>query len=767
MHSNGAITLDATHAIRPESVAAHGDGHAHQVNIVHVVHSLLRGRYIITIVLATICGLGAAAAGYLLPVPKFRAEGLIRIQPVLPRILYQSEQNTLPPMFSSFVNTQASLIQHSRVLNKAMDSDGWKKLGRKRDPESEKEFRNSLQVVTGRDAPELIMVSFTDEESRAAFIAVSEIINAYQDAFGGSESKAQRETQNRILTQRKQSLESQKRDYENRISTELAEFETDDLARLGDHYLTQLLGLDDRLAEVRLALGEVGIDAGTLPDQPAQAGSDPQSPAAATTPMEPLTPEQIGTFDAQMAKLLADRASIRRQIDLYKARGWGAKHTAVIEIAADLVSVDNAIADRAATVNEAAAAPAPATGAFAAGAATSAGAAPTPAQLVKRYQHLRQQSEALRSRTEMVSRRRLQIDSLRRELKMTETNLDEVNRRLDEIAVESKMTDRIGRIEAILPDAPPSTPTVDPRKKYAAMGLVLGGGFPVGVLLLIGLIDRRFRYSDQAGDRLGSARMLGILPELPSSSDDPEQAAAAVHCVHHIRSMLQLADPSRKVYVVTSPTAGDGKTSLSLSLAMSFTAAGSRTLLIDFDLIGHGLTMRLGASRERGIGHLLASGSTPAAEPTSVPGLSLVASGREDAAFASRVSRESLAAMVARFRNDFDAIVIDTGPILGSLEANLAASVADAAVLVVGRGQHSADAQSAIRHLGLLGARLAGIVFNRAHSLDFSRSRSVSTSIRSVRAAASAQNGRASTEIVPAIDAMGPLARSVALDIRP
>jgi len=104
---------------------------------------------------------------------------------------------------------------------------------------------------------------------------------------------------------------------------------------------------------------------------------------------------------------------------------------------------------------------------------------------------------------------------------------------------------------------------------------------------------------------------------------------------------------------------------------------------------------------------------------------------------------------------------------LGSLEANLATSIADAVVMVVGRGQHASDAQSAIRHLGQLGARLAGIVFNRANSMDFSSSRSASTSFRSMRAVPVPSNGTVPTDLAPKVDALGPLARCVAMDIRP
>ncbi|MCX5691955.1 MAG: hypothetical protein NTV94_19535, partial [Planctomycetota bacterium] len=48
----------------------------HQVNILAVIHRHLRGRYLITAVLSLIGALGAATAGYMVPSPKYRAEGL-------------------------------------------------------------------------------------------------------------------------------------------------------------------------------------------------------------------------------------------------------------------------------------------------------------------------------------------------------------------------------------------------------------------------------------------------------------------------------------------------------------------------------------------------------------------------------------------------------------------------------------------------------------------------------------------------------------------
>src|SRR5262249_50447100 len=56
---------------------------------------------------------------------------------------------------------------------------------------------------------------------------------------------------------------------------------------------------------------------------------------------------------------------------------------------------------------------------------------------------------------------------------------------------------------------------------------------------------------------------------------------------------------------VTSPSPGAGKTSLSMALGLSFAASGSKTLLIDCDLVGGGLTAAVTKIRRRRIGNIL------------------------------------------------------------------------------------------------------------------------------------------------------------------
>ncbi|HEY7120398.1 MAG TPA: hypothetical protein VH475_27665, partial [Tepidisphaeraceae bacterium] len=120
--------------------------------------------------------------------------------------------------------------------------------------------------------------------------------------------------------------------------------------------------------------------------------------------------------------------------------------------------------------------------------------------------------------------------------------------------------------------------------------------------------------------------------------------------------------------------------------------------------------------------------------------------------------------LIEACREHFDIIVIDTGPILGSLEASVVATEADGVIMAVARGQQQPLVEKAIKHLRSIGAHVFGIVFNRAEQRDFQRS-VASASIRSLSARPHEPRG-----LLPEADEssrFGPLARSVASYLPP
>jgi capsular exopolysaccharide synthesis family protein len=320
----------------------------------------------------------------------------------------------------------------------------------------------------------------------------------------------------------------------------------------------------------------------------------------------------------------------------------------------------------------------------------------------------------------------------------------------------------------------PIQPYKDPRKPAAA-GLGLAGlMLPILAFLLIGLADHRFRFSDQADDETGGAGLpplLGILPTLPDRLNDPEPAAVAAHCVHQLRIMLQVGTAhgagadgqpvsQRKAYVITSASPGDGKTSLTMALGLSFAASGSRTLVIDCDMVGQGLTNRLKAGGSQGLLEALQAGTLAGrVKKTTTPNLYVLPIGQAESAHAGALSPQSVRRLLVEARKIFDVVVIDTGPILGSLEAQVLSAAADSVILTVARGQQQPLLQKALRMLRQIGAHVAGMVFNRAQQKDFEKS-VTSSSIKSVSHATPTR--RELLEEGAEGSRFGPLARSVA-----
>jgi succinoglycan biosynthesis transport protein ExoP len=151
------------------------------------------------------------------------------------------------------------------------------------------------------------------------------------------------------------------------------------------------------------------------------------------------------------------------------------------------------------------------------------------------------------------------------------------------------------------------------------------------------------------------------------------------------------------------------------------------------------------------------------------PNLFVMTLGSAQPQHVAQMSYPALQRMVEQVRGWFDIVLIDTGPILGSLEASVAAMVADDVVLAVARGEQRPLIDRAIQHLGSVGGRLAGIVLNRANADDILASNFSSSSSR----ASGSPDQQPSALKVRSVDhqclQLGPIGRAVvaAGDVEP
>ena len=714
-----------------------------QMNILKIVHSSLRGRYPVVITLALLFAAAGAVGGFMLGEPKYRSEALVRIQPRLPRILHESEQTVVTPMFASFVNTQANLLMQDRVITRAINSDKWKELGRTNTPRDVAAFRDSLRVNTNREAPELIAVSFTDRESAAAKNGLDQVLKAYEAIFGARQSDEVKNLQFSILEPEQRAQRDKIAKLREDIRKEVAEYGTEDLTELHNMKMQQFVGMERMISELELRIAEQAPAANSTS---AEGGS--ADPTASTAQ---ATAEQIAAVDRLMNEYVSRRREMDRELSSLQSRGFGAGHDAVKQVKSEIASLDKLINEYTTLWNTTQASrPLP---------GTPSGTIPAgePIELTRaRLTALQEQANTWRQEAVALGNKRLVIEGKQREIADAERRLEEVTRRLDEINIESKVEQTIGRIEVIYPDSAPSTPTVDPRKKYAILGGGAAGGAVVCLAFLIGLIDRRCRYSDEV-DRTVDGKLLACLPVMDSNTAEME-TMAAVHAVHRVRAQMQIVSPEFRTVAVTSANAGDGKTSVCLALGISFANVGRRTLIIDLDLVGHGLSSRMRMTAGSGVLDALNTSSPEGlARPSHVPMLDILPVGGGGDWSPARLRREEIQALLRNAAEIYDTVLIDTGPLLGSLEANFVCSSADAVLVIVGRGQSRTLVQRVLQNVRELNANLLGVVFNRAKDTDF-RSSTVSASVRSVRDHPGASgNGKASrgrADVDPLADAV-------------
>lgn len=282
------------------------------------------------------------------------------------------------------------------------------------------------------------------------------------------------------------------------------------------------------------------------------------------------------------------------------------------------------------------------------------------------------------------------------------------------------------RLEIYNKGAIPLVPAQDNRLKYGVAGGFAGMCLPIGLMVLLGFVNRRYRYADEMTrdlDIRGGAALLGVLPVLPADMKDFERSADAAQCMHQIRVLLQIGGrPGAKVFLVTSASPGEGKTSLTAALGLSFMASGARTLLMDCDLVGQALTRGYEATGWRGLREAMAGETLESCVREIRPGLALMPAGGARAVDACAVSPQVIKPILAAARQNYDVVLIDSGPLLGSVEASVLAPQVDEVVVTISRGQQPLLVRRTFQHLKSLGASIAGCVFNRAGKRDFASS---------------------------------------------
>ncbi|GAC1389284.1 MAG: exopolysaccharide regulatory tyrosine autokinase VpsO [Vulcanimicrobiaceae bacterium] len=299
------------------------------------------------------------------------------------------------------------------------------------------------------------------------------------------------------------------------------------------------------------------------------------------------------------------------------------------------------------------------------------------------------------------------------------------------------------------------TPTqpFSPRKLLnAASGFAIGACFGLALALFLSRTDRRLRLPGDSMSLL-KVRELGVIPaaradrfarsrksptllmgKSDASSAPMLNIGASLTAEAYraaVSSLLFEADHGEhgKVFVVSSPSAGEGKTTLASNMGIALAEARKRVLLIDGDLRRPMLDKLFDLGNEAGLRDVLRGDINVTycpmeliAQPTFVPDLFVLLSGPGTDQILSLLHSPNLHTLLARVRNDFDVILIDTPPMLHLADARLLARFSDGVVMVVRSGSTTAEqASSAHQMFALDGTRVVGVLLNDFNPVRESR----------------------------------------------
>jgi capsular exopolysaccharide synthesis family protein len=713
------------------------------------LHRLLRGRYWLAITLAVIGLCLGAIGGWVSQVPLYQSDGLIEIRPYMPSTAFLDKPM---PFYQNFVKSQAMLIQGPRVIEAAMKRPEWTEAGgwvaTPEHPERAAAFGHCLTANYIKDSA-MVQISFQCDDKRLAKAGADAVMQAYLETAEDVNNDAQSEKLETAQKLKQQASDNYRKDED--IVNELSkEYGSPDLGPLlvSKQELAQKLQSDLWRMKYERELAEA-----TIP------GPDGKTKVSVL----PLTTQQLAQANPTLAAALQNQQALMDKLSLLQTQNIGPNNPQYQRTKALLDETNRSVEALTKQTRAEIFSVLPTSE----GNGTMQVTPQTIEFLKNREQAASKQLEAVQGSIQTMGARKRELDKWKTEMSKLQDQMTTLDKNIDSLEASMAVS---GQIILQGLGTEPITPSTDKRKQFAVLGGVVGGGLPFGIIMLIGLLDSRYRYSDETDEAgVSGLPLLGILPNLPDKLSDPAQASIAAHCVHQIRTMLQInTSGDRRALSITSAVSGDGKTSLSLALGLSFASAGSRTLLIDADLVGAGLTGRLGMNGPEGILEAMTSGNLlHYVRSTDVADLSILPVGMAQLHHAGIFSPASVRRLINEAKKHFEMILIDTGPILGSIEATPVAAAADGVILTVARGRERSMVAKALAHLTSIGAFVAGVVFNRAQDKDFESSIS-GISMRSAGRASS--GGAASNGSGPRAGQAGqygPVARAVATSVRP
>ncbi len=279
----------------------------------------------------------------------------------------------------------------------------------------------------------------------------------------------------------------------------------------------------------------------------------------------------------------------------------------------------------------------------------------------------------------------------------------------------------------VVPSAP-SSPNV-----IANYGIGIAAGI---VLALIGAVIREMSDINEAADvqAITSTPILAAVPKSHTVADGTpavivKPRGRAAEEIRRLGTNLSFVTPSDlnqpNVIIVTSSNPREGKTTISVNLAVALAEKGKSVLLIDADVRHPSVAKTIGMNSGVGLVSLLAGeiSAKEAIQPYWKPYLHVLPSENQKESSGIILGSDAMRTLINQAAERYDYVIVDTAPMTVANDAAVFAKHGGVLVMVVGQGVAQKKAvHETFKEFNMSHTSVRGIVLNMASSDNAKRS---------------------------------------------
>lgn len=302
---------------------------------------------------------------------------------------------------------------------------------------------------------------------------------------------------------------------------------------------------------------------------------------------------------------------------------------------------------------------------------------------------LRDQSRQYRSEIIDLDQDMLEYESLKREAEITRELYLSMSKRMREAALAEAL--EISNVRVVQRASPPLFPKPSGKMMKIFIGFVMS--FGIGIIYILGseYFDRRFKKIEEIESYL-NIPVMGTVPEfskehtqliMPISYELPESKYAESYRILRTR-ILKNHSESLKSLMITSALTGEGKSTISSNLGVSFAQLGFKILLVDVDLRKPALHKHLSIPQEPGLLNILLNDVEweSMIHDTYLPNLKAIPAGGIPSNPSELLGNQRMKRFLKEASEIFDFIILDAPVILSISDVEILSSEIDGILLI-------------------------------------------------------------------------------------